>query len=288
MSALQQVILGYGGFAGPLDAWTTGLWSAVSLSRLLGSWNGGSFIGVNTTSSVSQTIGFNPNGSLDTTALAALAGANTVVVSNWLTQFNISPNGFAGTSAQRPPITTAGSFLGNIQFNGTANGLATGTASGGPTAFTVFFRGKLRSTSGTQIILEQSTNYNGADGAAVYYDAGALSVGVHDNAPSGYSLSNFSGTPPNDDVQCWRFDRSQATGATQCVLFVNGVKQTRSSNGDAGTLPGGPFIAGNWYMGARNLGSLFAQLNAHTQLIYESAISDADVASISTILAALP
>jgi hypothetical protein len=40
-------------------------------------------------------------------------------------------------------------------------------------------------------------------------------------------------------------------------------------------------------LGARNRSSLFAALDVHTALIYEGALSDADVASISSIIAAL-
>lgn len=276
-------------YAGPLDAYTANLWSALSLKRLFASYLGPCFTGVNTTTSASADIGFNSDGTLNTTALTSLSGANNVAVQTFMSQIGASGRNFddGGNSARRPAIVTSGSYLGSVQFDGSTDGFASGASSGAPSAFTVFMRGKLRGTSGTQIILEHSGNYNSNDAAVAYYDAGSMSVGSHKVSPSGYARSDFSGAFPNDNVQCWRLDRSQSAGAAQSVLFINGTKQTRSGNGDVVTIPSGNFGSFNWYMGARNLGSLFAQLNVHTLLIYEGALSDADVSAISTIVAGL-
>lgn len=275
------------GFVGPLDGYTTGLWSAVSVERLLSSFSGGSVNAVNTTSLATATIGFNADGSLDTASLATLAGANSVVITDFLNQYGSSSHGFAAAGTNRPTIVSAGAYLGHVEFDGSSDGMGTGVASGTPSAFTVFIRGKLRSTSGTQVYIEHSANYNANESALIDYDAGALYVGTHKSSPSGYSVSGFSGLYLNDNVHAYRVDRSQVTSAAQTVAFVNGSKQTRSTNADTGTLPTGNFGASNWFLGARNQASFFAQLNVHTLLIYESALSDSDVSSISSILSGL-
>lgn len=277
-------------FAGPLDSYTTNLWSALSISRLLTAWTGGAVEVRESAGSTLATIGFIANGSLDTATLLSHVGANNGLVRTFINQQGTSARGVEQSTdnTRQPAIATAGAYLGDIQFDGSNDMLNGGTASGTPSAFTVFCRGKLRSTTGTQIILEHSSNYNSNDAAVAYYDAGALSVGVHKITAVGYSRSDFTGDFPNYNVHCWRFDRAQVTSAAMTKLFINGTADTRDANGDSGTLPSGNFAANNWYVGARVGPAIPAFLNLHTLLIYEGAVSDADVAAISTIIAALP
>lgn len=270
-----------------IDAFTTNLWGAFSLNRIITGATD-AFVGINTTSLSTATIGFNSNGTLDLSALATLSGANSVAVSEFANQQGTAARKFgAGTAVLRPAIVTSGAFLGSIQFDGTSDGMVAGANSGTPTAFTVFLRGKLRST-GTSVMLELSVNYNAGKFAVTSYDSGALQIGIHSggSAAAQYAVSLFSGKAPNDDVQMWRFDRSQVVGPLSTRLAINGALQTRTGNADAGAMDAN-FAAAAWYLGARGQASLFAPLNVHTLLIYEGAVSDADAASISAILAAL-
>ncbi len=276
-------------FVGPLDGYTTGLWSAMSVRRLLSSWSGAGITVRNSGTGAISDIGFDSLGAISASELLTFLGSNSGTARAWINQQGVAPRGVDNaTPAGQPACATAGVFDGELVFNGTANLMPSGTASGSVPAFTVFFRGRLRSTAGTQVILEQTTNYNSTNGAVVYYDAGALSVGVHRNSPVGYSRSDFSGSFPNNNVHCWRFDRSQLTSAAMTTLFINGTQIARSGNGDSGTLPSGNFDAANWFFGARSGALLPSQLNAHTLLIYEASLSNSDVASISAILASLP
>lgn len=276
-------------YTGPLDGYTTNLWSAISLRRLLTSWVGQCFTCRRTSDSVTQDIGFDSTGAVDAAALLSFLGASNGTARDLANQQGVSGRGFFNaTAANQPTAATAGVFNGVFAFDGTNDGLSTADNSGAPSAFTVFFRGKLRSTSGAQLLIEHSSNYNSNNAAAVYYDSGALSVGVHDTAPGGYSRSDFTGDFPNDNVQCWRFDRGQVTSAAMTKLFISGVAETRDANGDAGTLPDSTFGAATWNLAARSGGTLPAALDLHTLLIYQAALNDTDVASISTILAALP
>lgn len=279
---------------GPLDAYTAGLWSAVSVCKLIGAYNGTAMSVRDTTTNAEHDIGWvwdassPPSECVNAAAVAALLGANNGACKTWRNQFGHPSHGYEqNTGSQQPKVATAGTFEGKVVFDGTNDLLPTGSASGTPSAFTVFFRGKLRATT-LQFILEHTIDYTANDAAVAYYDAGAMSVGVHDTSPAGYARSDFNTDYPNDNVHCWRFDRSQVTAAAMSKLFINGTAETRDANGDSGTLPAGNFAAGNWFMGARNGAVSPAQLDAHTVLIYESALSDGDVASISTIIAALP
>lgn len=275
-------------FVGPLDAYTTNLWSAVSVRRLLTSWVGPSMTARNTTSGSTASIGFTPTGALDGAAISALAGANSVEATDFNTQIGASNHGFSAVATQRPLINNAGSNLSRLQFDGINDYFASGTNSGTPTGVTMFVKGKIRSTATSQIILEHSGNYNFSDSVSSYYDSGAAGVGAHKVSPAGYSVSNFGGALLDPYVQCFRWDRSQVSSGLQSVLFVNGVKQSRTEDTSSGTLPTGSIAASIWYIASRGGASIFSSLDLDTLLIYESALSDADCTAISNIVTALP
>jgi len=272
-----------------LDAYTTNLWGAYSLAKLLTTSSSGAVDAINTTSSSTANIGWGADNGLDQAALATLGSSNSVAVTAFKNQQGTAGRDFgANTSALRPAIYTSGSYLGSIQFDGSTDGMVSAANSGTPTAFTVFFRGKLR-TAGTNMLLEHSINYNGGKYCAAFYDSSAMQVGFHSGASAAnqYAVSKFNGLYPNDTVQMWRFDRAQSLGALSTRLAVNGSLQTRSSSNDVGTVDAN-FAAAAWYLGSRAQSSIFAPINVHTLLIYEGAVSDADAAAISSIIASLP
>lgn len=280
-------------FTGPLDSYTTSLWSAMSIDCLLTTWIASPpLTAYDVSTTTNHNCKFTTSGAFDSADLLSFGGTHTINAQTLQDQHGNSSHGMdgAGTTTRYPNLATSGSWNGNAQFNGTANALATGVASGTPSGFTVFMRGKLRSTASLQVYLEHSANYNSGNSCVAYYDNSISStvVAVHSTTSNRYAISSFSGVALNDDVHCYRFDRTQLTGAAMAVLFVNGTKQTRSgSSGETSPLPAGNFDAQNWYVGARAETSLWAQLNLHSMLIYEAALSDADCAAISNALLAL-
>lgn len=271
-----------------IDAYTTGLWAAYSVRKILSAYAGDAMEVRESAGSTLADIGFAAGG-LDIAALATHVGSADGSVRTWYNQ-----EGTAGrdlqqtTSGAQPGCATYGVFPGVVAFDGVDDLMPTSGSSGTPTGFTVFFRGRLRSTGGSPVLLEHSSNYNSNDAAIAYYDSSLMSVGVHGTGGGGgYSRSDFTAYP-NETVHAWRFDRSQAASVDMTRLFASGVPQVRGGNGDAGTLPSGSFGAHAWYLGARSGAVGPAPLDVHTLLIYESALSDADVAAICAILAALP
>lgn len=287
MSALQQLLLAGGGQSSfGLDGYVTTMWGAYSISKLLSS-STSALVAVNTTSSASATIGFSGN-SLDTAALATLAGANTCVVSEFLNQEGTSARKFAqATSANRPRIVNAGVYDGKLVFDGTNDTMLSGAASGTPQGFTVFMRGTQRTTV-TQIVLEHSPNYNSNDACIVYYDVGALSVGVHRITGSGVYRSDYTGAFINANVQAYAMSGAAGGGAANARMFINGVLQSRTGNGDSGVVSASNMGSFAWNLASRNQASTFAALDLHTLLIYESILSNGDITAISGIVAALP
>lgn len=279
-------------FVGPLDSYTTNLWSAMSLCRLLTSWTSGPLVSYDTTEATTHDAIFGADGPINSTELVEWGGAHTQTMQAFRNQQGTSNQGMSGAvAADYPTLVNAGSYLGYAEFDGSSDGLATGTTIA-PTGITIFFRGKLRDPADAtdRNIFEHTTNADTNNAFFIVYNAsGLLRVGNHKQTPGGYSISDYSGVYPDDNVHCYRIDRSQASSVLQNVMFVNGTKQTRSGNLDTGTFPTGAMGSGGIYMGSRNLGaSNLAKLNAHTVVIYNAALSDTDCTDISDIIAALP
>jgi hypothetical protein len=277
-------------FIGPLDNYTLNLWGAYSVDRLLSSYTGPSVKARDFSNGALQDIGFTVVGGFNASELSTFLGTHNGSCSSWYSQEGTLARAWgAPFPSQYPTIATAGSFYGALSFDSTVpHQMLTGAASGTPSAFTIYFRGRLRSPLGAQIILEHSANYNSNESMVVYYESGALSIGVHRSVPSGAARSDFTGDFPNNNVHCWAVDRTQLTSAAMTKLYINGVNDVRSADGSAGTLPAGNFTAQGWYLGARGVLAAPASLDAHTLLIYEGVHSDVEKAAISSIVAALP
>jgi len=107
------------------------------------------------------------------------------------------------------------------------------------------------------------------------------------NGTGGYVYNSYN-EYPNDDVHCWRLDRNAVANVDKTALFVNGVKKTPTNTTNGGTaVSGGTFSASNAYLCGP---TSYGQYNVHTLVIYggATAMSDADIAAISAIIAALP
>ena len=272
-----------------LDSYTADLWSAVSVCKLLTSWTGGSLQVIRTSDSASRTAGFQPDGTYDLQDLLTWAAGSAMRVSTLINQQGTSAHGFdaAGQAAARPVLTAGGV----VEFNGSTHGLGSGTSFQAVDACTIFVRGRVRTTppAGAQIIAELGPNFDTSNSFVVVANADGMRHGSHKSSPAGYSLSDHYSRWPDDDTQCFRIDRTQATSALQNVMFDAGVALTRDGHFTSGTLTAGVVTALVWYIGSRNLGSsLGCPLDLHTLVIYSAALSDADCTAISEAIMALP
>jgi hypothetical protein len=274
---------------GPFDDYTANLLTAISVRRLVTSWAAPGLEMRNTSTNVLTDIPFLADGTLSAAAIsAACAGANGAVRS-WYNQ--VIPSSFGvdsvSSGAAQPLIATAGAYLGAVRFDGIDDYFNTGsTMHAGASAVTIYFRGALRTLVGTQTILEHSSNHTANEAMAFFAQGSDMAVAVND-VGVGYVRSNFAGGYPNNNVHCWRVDRSETTGALMARLYINGVLQARSSNNDTGSLPGSTFDSHTWFFGSKNGTSEFAALDAHTLLIYQQAHPPATIAAISQIVAVL-
>lgn len=269
---------------GKLDDYRTNLYAAWGIEAMLGGYPWA--LSANNGSS-DEYVPFRGN-ALNSGYLTGL-GANSVA--QLLNHDAAQPGRYAGRGlvSGRPGIVASSSYLGHVEFDGTADRLDVPSGIGGVPGVTIFLRGKLRALTSAQMICELTANFNGADGFAFYYDNAISRLVAATNQASGsrYAVSEFNVNPSTEAVFAVRFDRSQTTGANQCVLFVNGTKQTRTgSTGETSPVPSGNFATNFLFIGARGTGSgqLLATLNLKWMAVYQAALSDGDCAAISALL----
>jgi hypothetical protein len=101
-------LLRRGGFAGPLDSYTTNLAAAYSLRRLLGSYKGSAIRVREDSGNTEADIGFDSDGNLDTPALLAHCGANSGYVTTWYDQSAASNNATQSEAGRQPRIVDSG------------------------------------------------------------------------------------------------------------------------------------------------------------------------------------
>ena len=286
----RPVLLSAVPFTGLFDNWTANLFSAVSVAQLFTADPIYPIVAYDTVSLGTLTTQYTRKGLLDSTKLLSDSNGHDLTTSSLECHPSGGTRGFGmAATSYRAALVTSGAYLGGPQFNGTSNGAGTSATSGTPSGVTIYMRGKLRSTAGTQILLELSANFNNNNAWVVYYDATTgLNLGAHRLSPTGYAVSQFSGAAPNDDVHCYRFDLTALTSAAMCTLAIDGVAQTRTADASSGTLPGGNFASNTYYLAARAQASLFASLNLHTLFIFEALHTDAQVAAFSPLVKGLP
>ena len=109
MAAIQQILLSYPGFVGPLDAYTTGLGGAYSVARRLLTSYTGPLIRVRRDSDGTEAdIGYDADGLLDEAALLAFVGAGSGYLVTIYDQSGLGRHVTCSTSANQIRVVNAG------------------------------------------------------------------------------------------------------------------------------------------------------------------------------------
>jgi hypothetical protein len=264
-----------------LDSYTTNLWGLYSLRRLRSAYAGSCLRVRRSSDDAEQDIGFS-SGLLDSASLASFIGANSGYVVTWYDQSGGGNDFTQATKANQPRIVNAGTIDPYLVFDGTNDGMSSVNASGTPSAITVFMRGNLENTAGaTGMPIQLSTGYDTLGGYTIYRNSSnQLTVGTGNNGASNYVAMSFS-TNMVGQVIAGRGDRSQTTNATQGVMFSGGRKLAAAVDNSGGTRPTGNFTSRTWYLGFNGTSLYYLNGNIETFVIYETAVSDANVESIS-------
>jgi hypothetical protein len=263
-----------------LDSFTSNLWGLYSMRKQLTAYAGSCMRVRRSSDNAEQDIGF-ASGVIDTAAMVTFGGVNVLTVKTWYDQSGGGHDLTQTTNASQPQIMGAAALNRGVTFDGANDFMSSGN-SGTPSAFTVFLKGNIEST-GDQILFEQTTSAATHTGCVVFYDSPSRSLCNSISQTSNANLArSFFTCNAVGQVVTFRMDRSQGTGAAEAVLFSGGTKLTRSASGDVGTLPSGNFTAAAWFLGCRSGGTVEpAFLDAETFVIYEAAVSDANVNRIS-------
>ena len=109
MGAIQQILLSYPGFVGPLDAYATGLGGAYSVARRLLASYTGPLIRVRRDSDGAEAdIGYDAEGLLDEVALLAFVGAGSGYLVTIYDQSGLGRHVTCSTSADQIRVVNAG------------------------------------------------------------------------------------------------------------------------------------------------------------------------------------
>lgn len=259
-----------------LDSYTTGLWGVYSLRKQLTAFAGSSIRVRRSSDNTEQDIGFS-SGLLDTASLLSFAGAGSAFVTKWYDQSGGAHDLAQATTGNQPRIVNAGAMDIGVLFDGSDDILVSGN-SGTPSAFTVFSKA-FSTSSAVQVLFEQNTNEDSVTGAALYTNTAFMWPGCSLTSSANRARASYI-TYPVGQIVCTRLDRSQATAATKTTLWSGGAQLSIHSTDNAGNVTGN-FVAAPWYVGARAT-SLFPFVGwMETLVIYESAISDANIERIS-------
>lgn len=269
--------------SGLLGGYTANLWGAYGLEQLLSTAT--LAIKVRRSSdNTEQDIGFSGT-ALDTAALATFVGANDGFITRWYDQSGNGNYLEQSTAANQPMIVDAGTYTEELLFDGTSDRLVSVNNGGTPSACTVFFGGRDR-TPDVSTLHAMFDRASTALAINIQFSAGEsdlfLSQVVFGSATNDYPDSSNV----DNATYAYRYDYTQASLATKIRFFVNGSSQTAalSSSGTAPT----SITAGAWYLGSNSSASTFTRTAAKTFLIYETAVSDSDVAAISTLIRPIP
>lgn len=185
-------------------------------------------------------IGFDGNGNLDETALAAAIGSNTGTVVTWYDQSGNGVNVTQATAANQPIIVSSGTIQKNngrvtMFFDGTNDGLASSfsvTAIASARQGSISAVHKSTNTGGTGngiVILHRSGGYDYQSGLLFERRGTTLSFSLGSGTTGAFNAANFqTQTTPNTNT----------SALTIAQTFVDGVGGTRTLyiDGTSGTL----------------------------------------------------
>lgn len=186
-------------FAGALDNYTTNLWCASSIQRLLASYTGAALRVRRSSDNAEQDIGFSGT-ALDTASLAAFVGSNSAYVTVWYDQSGNGNHHSNSDTTKQPRIVNAGTYDGAIVFNvtGVADYLRSDNNFVSTASMSIFRRMRARSLNAFGFPYEYGAGdlIGSASGASqVRFNDGTVDLGLEMATDSGtaYSKAAFTG-----------------------------------------------------------------------------------------------
>lgn len=284
---IASAAAGYG-----LDSYTTGLWAAYGLNKMLTSYSGSAVRVRRSSDNAEQDIGFSGN-SFDSAALATFVGANSAFVTTWYDQTGNSRNMLQATAGRQPRIVNAGVADGKLVFNpsGVDDFLkTTATGSSSVAAKTIFQSLTTRARNANNIVFEYG------DSGLIAGGSGANQIQNNDTTAAG---NNTIYLAANSGSAFWArrhtvsqigrrsmgciFRKGQANSADSLDVWQDGSQDTGTDLSATPTTTGN-FPAYTWSVGNRATNPAFgAQIDLWCCAIYD-ADKAADALAINAIL----
>lgn len=209
-----------------------------------------------------QDIGFSSN-SIDTGAISSFVGANSAFVVTWYDQSGNSLHATQATAANQPRIVNAGTYLGEVEFDGSNDSLKITNLTMGTAYAGLYTKIKKANTlSGTEIMFELSDNFNSYATTAFVvltgFQAGMANTIVWNTTTALASLTRLA----------LLFDRTQTTASDEVVFYKAGVLQTRSGSSHLNTT--GTLTTRDFYIGGRGGTTFMSDQSVETLVLYNA------------------
>lgn len=277
-SAIHRVVNTGGAF----DAYTTGMELAYGLELLITAYTGPCLRVRRDSDNTELDIGFGSDNKVDSTAMLTFVGSGNGYVSKWYDQTGLGQHGVNSTAAYQAIIVSAGTYLGEIQFDGVDDYLTYNSPAA--TVLTTASLMRLRSDTGTGTyggifgldgITPSSTETNYGSIFIVGHGTNVLSMGS-----SGY----FNATGTQDTTQRAEVIVLQASPTRIQNRYLDGVNSVTGGNGSGSLGDHFPATTGSIGQAVGSVGAgFFSKLSYKTFVIW-STNRDSDVAGITTAL----
>jgi hypothetical protein len=219
-----------------------------------------------------QDIGFSGS-SLDTASLNSFVGSNSAFVSKFYDQTGNGFHAVQAAAANQPRIFNAGVYDGNLVFDGTNDFLKITAPTMGTPQAGIYGRFSFPSGISTNIVVEQSTNYNSnAQSFVLYHDGGpgqpaAMSM-RNTTTSTDFRLQGFGVSTGAIKKHSALFNRS-LTGSSEELLWQDGASFTGNPPASGGQVEQtGVFSTYDIYIAARGGASLFSAMSINSLILY--------------------
>ena len=225
-------------FAGVLDPYTSGLWSAAGLKRLLTSYTGPLIRVRRSSDDAEQDIGYTSSGYVDEAALLVFAGAGSAYVVRAYDQSGGANHIEQSTNTNQPRIVSSGVYDGAMVFDGANDMLITANATPASAGLTLAGRYKLRAAASagtTQTIIAQENATIASHCALLFqqqHNTGRYDSYIFDG-PSAYlnvSYSNYTASEVSDVL----VGNNSLSGTSKLAQWRNGSSVSAFTSGGPG------------------------------------------------------
>lgn len=281
MGASQQALLM--GSGAPLDSFTSSLWGAYGLARLVTAYSGSAIRVRRSSDSTEQDIGF-IGSSLDTASLASfVTGTGYGYIVKWYDQSGGGNDLNQTTTGRQPVIVFYGTYLACVLNNDTDDGLPSTNNVPSGSVFTLFMLGSDFNSAASGSLAEIGDGFiNSGNQFRCSLQNHSTQVLVATGAAS--KSRSYADYPTAASVFATVIDSQQSVVGNALLTYSNSTLNTQTSS--VADLSVFNLTANKVCIGSSQLGARGKHFNWSTFVIYTTNKSAGDVASIAASILA--